>query len=449
VAPNGGPKDTTAPKLLNKATVDSMLNFKGGNIVIEFDEYIKLDNIQKNFSISPLTKQNPKIKVKKKTLIISLPDSLLESNTTYSLEFGNAVRDIRESNTYQNLQLLLSTGPYFDSLYLNGKIIDAKTGMGDSLNVMLYSVDTPDSMILKQRPLYTTKAAAGGFSFRGLPNKKFKIAALADKNANYTYDALGEKIAFTNKLVDAENPDTALVLYSFIEDRMIDTTKRGGIKRKGAAPKGGFSYSFEPDLNRIPKLDYQDSLKIMLGDNPAMVNTDKIRFYENKVLDLSMTTTYDDSNGVITLFPHWEMGTEYMLVLQKAFLKDTLGEGSKADTINFRTMAKEDYASILVTVDSSLNKEGAILLVYNKNKEIGRATNLLKANTFDLLKPETYTLRILYDENGNGEWDSGNYKEGIQPEVTIELPKKLRLKPNWENKIEWTKEVKKKKMGSK
>jgi len=446
-APQGGPRDTEAPKLLNKSSVDSLLNFKGGKLIVEFDEYIKLDNLQKNFSISPLTKQTPKISTKKKTVIINLPDSLLQPNTTYNLDFGSAVQDVRERNKLKDLRITFSTGAYFDSLFLAGKIMDAKTGQRDSMTVMLYPKNTADSMILKERPLYVTKATGGGFSFRGLPNAEFKIAALNDKNSNYTYDALGEKIAFTDKVISTENPDSALVLYSFVEERMIDTTQKKRLKRKGNAIKKSGAYSFEPDIKRIAKLDYQDSLKIVLGDQAGRVNTDKIRFYENDVLDLSMTTDYDDSLGIVTLFPHWEMGSTYKLILQTGFWVDSLGEGVKADTLAFKTMSKEDYAKIVVTVDTALQKDNAILLLYNEEREIARSTNISKSNTFDLLKPESYTLRILYDENQNGQWDSGSLEERKQAEITIELPKKIRLKPNWENKIEWQKESKKRKLG--
>lgn len=449
VPPTGGPRDKEAPKLINKSSVDSVLNFAGGNIVIDFDEYIKLDNIQKNFSISPLTKQNPKIKVKKKSLIIELPDSLLESNTTYTLDFGNAVRDLRENNEYKNLRLTLSTGTYFDSLFFGGKIYDAETGLGDSSVVMLYPSDIPDSMVLKQRPLYISKASNGNFTFRGLPNKKFKIAALADKNANYTYDALGEKIAFTDKIIDVSVGDSNLVLYAFVEEKMKDTMAKKTLRKKSNPSKGPFSYSFEPDIRRDNKIDFQDSLKIVLGDNPGMINTDKIRFYTNEVLDLSMTTTFNDSTGEISLLPDWEMGADYMLVLQKAFIMDSTNNGSKDDTLKFRTMAREDYGSIIVEVDSALQKQNAIVLIYSKNIEVGRSTKIDKPILFDLLKPESYRLRMLYDENGNGKWDAGSLSEQKQPEITLELPQSIRLKPNWGNKVEWKKNAKKRRMGAK
>jgi len=444
-APQGGPKDKEPPKLLNKSSVDSLLNFKGGQLVIEFDEYIKLDNAQKNFQISPLTKQNPKIKVKKKNLIVELPDSLLEKNTTYNLDFGNAIRDIRESNQYKDLKITFSTGSYFDSLALRGRLFDAQTGQHDSGLVLLFPANIEDSMLLKQRPLYVTRARNGNFEFKGLPNNDFKIAALVDKNSNYTYDALGEKIAFKEDLISTGNPDSALTLYSFIEEKMIDTSSKQSKKSFGKAV-GNAAYSFEPNIKSGIKMDMQDTLKIIMGNNPGNINTNKIRFYENEVLDLSMTTAYDDSLGIITLFPHWEFGSTYKLILQKAFIKDTTGIASKADTLSFSTMTKEDYGSIVVALDKALNKEGAILLLYEKNREVERATNLTKNVKFDLLQPTSYKLRLLYDENENGKWDSGDLNLRKQPEITLELSQTIRLKPNWENKIEWDLNNKKKKL---
>ncbi len=445
--PQGGPKDTQAPKMLNQSAVDSLLNFKGGKLVVEFDEYIKLDNLQKNFQISPLTQQRPRIKVKKKNLIVELPDSLLEKNTTYHLNFGGSVRDIRESNQYKDLKITFSTGSYFDSLNLQGNLLDAQTGQRDSGLVLLFPADIEDSMVLKQRPLYVTKASRGGFMFEGLPNASFKIAFLQDKNSNYIYDAIGEKIAFREKVVDITKPDSVLTLYSFIEDKMIDTSSKQSKKRRtSAASSGTTSYSFEPNIRSKEKMDIKDTLRIKLGDEPGRINTDKIRFYENDILDLSMTSRYDDSLGIIELYPHWEYGSEYKLVLQKAFRKDTIGGGSKADTISFSSMAKEDYGTIVISLDSALYKENAVLMLFSKNVEVGRSTNLSKDITFDLLKPTSYKLRLLYDENKNGKWDSGNLKLRQQPEITLELAKTIRLKPNWENKIEWSKNSKKKRM---
>lgn len=451
VPPTGGPRDTTAPELVNSASADSVLNFKGGNIVLEFDEYVKLANVQKNFDISPLTPVAPKITVKKKRVIVSLPDSILEKNTTYTLDFGDAVQDLKESNAYKNLRITLSTGSYFDSLSLNGNITDAASGERDTIRVMLYPADMPDSMLLKQRPLYVAKAVNGAFSFTGLPSKEFKIAALSDRNANYIYDSRGEKIAFLDKKVDPQNPDSALILYSFIEEKMVDTAQQNGSgrfgKKRGRQQGAPLSYTLDPDVKTAKKFDPQDTLRIEIKDTNAVVDISKIRFYENEALDLSVQKNFDDSTRIISIIPVWKTGMDYSLVLQENFLTDTSSKGSPVDTINFRSFSKEDYGVISVVLDTALYQPGAVLMVYQKDALIKKAPARLDPVTFSDLKPQPYTLRLLYDKNNNGVWDSGDLEKRLQPEITIALPQNIKLKPNWEETVEWKLGSKKKRMG--
>lgn len=452
-APTGGPRDKTAPELLNGDSADSVLNFKGGNIVLEFDEYIKLSNIQKNFQISPLTQVTPKIVAKKKTLVITLPDSILEANTTYILDFGNAVQDVKESNAYKNLKITLSTGAYFDSLSMSGKIIDAQTGILDTISLYLYPEDIHDTMLLKQRPLYITQATKGKFSFTGLPNKKFKMAALSDKNSNYIYDSRGEKIAFLDKKVDATNPDSALVLYSFVEDKMKDTLKKNGKTGlgKNARVKQGapLSYRVIPELQTGKKFDPKDTLQIEVNDTNAVVNLSKIRFYESEALDLSVQPVYDDSLRIITLLPDWKIGTDYSLVLQQNFLTDTSIKSSKIDTIKFKTFSADDYGAITVVLDTGLYKPGAILMVYHSGELIKKRPASLSPISFAKLKPRSYKLRLLYDDNENGVWDSGDLEKRKHAEITLALPQAVKLKPNWEERVEWKVGSKKKRLSKK
>ncbi len=458
--PDGGARDATPPKILNRAEVDSLLNFTGGTLEIEFNEYIKIQDLQTNFQISPLTERTPKVSVKKKNLIIELPDSLLQSSTTYTLNFGSSVKDLREGNVFPDLRIIFSTGAYFDSLSLTGKIIDAQSGQADTILAMLYPIDIDDSMLLKQKPLYVARASGGVFSFTGLPAKKFKLAALSDKNANYIYDARGEKIAFYKKIIDLQKLDSAITMYSFLEESMRDTTiattsrksvggRLNNTSSSTGRPSGKFNYTFEPNIESTEKIDIQDTLKIKIGDTNAIVNPEKIRFYEDSILDLSMTVSYDDSLHEITLLPDWKMGANYMVVVQSAFLKDTSATGTEADTINFSTMAAEDFGSISVKLDSSLYKNNSVLQLVLNGEVIKKQAATLNLMRFDLLRPSSYNLRLLYDENENGIWDSGNLKERTLPEVTIELPQTIILKPNWEEKVEWEMGTKKARLGMK
>src|ERR1700761_4741232 len=100
--PTGGPKDTLAPVLVNTHPAIFTTNFKANTITMSFDEYISLKDIQNNLLVSPYPKKNPTITFRNKTVTIKLRDSL-KANTTYAINFGNALVDVHEGNIYKNL----------------------------------------------------------------------------------------------------------------------------------------------------------------------------------------------------------------------------------------------------------------------------------------------------------------------------------------------------------
>ena len=115
IPPTGGPKDTLAPVLLQAVPRDSTTNFTGNKITLNFDEYVQLDNnLQEQLIVSPTPKVAPSIEAKLKTVTIKIKDTL-EPNTTYSIDLGNALKDINEGNALRNFTYLFTTGSKFDS----------------------------------------------------------------------------------------------------------------------------------------------------------------------------------------------------------------------------------------------------------------------------------------------------------------------------------------------
>ncbi|MEK6616765.1 MAG: Ig-like domain-containing protein, partial [Bacteroidota bacterium] len=142
VNPNGGPKDVSPPHAVKYIPDSAKTNFSTKNIVIVFDEYIQLNDLQKQLVISPPMNIQPEIKVKGKSLLIELKDTL-RKNTTYTFNFGNSIRDFTEANALEDFQYVFSTGSFIDSLKLSGAVknaFDLKTEKG--ILVMLY--DTLD-----------------------------------------------------------------------------------------------------------------------------------------------------------------------------------------------------------------------------------------------------------------------------------------------------------------
>ena len=122
--PNGGPKDTEAPKIVEEVPKNLTRYFKGNKIEITFDEYFKLTNEFTEISISPAQENPPTFKTKQKSLEIAFKDSL-EENTTYTVNFGKAIQDVNESNILKNYSYVFATGANIDSLQIKGQVINS------------------------------------------------------------------------------------------------------------------------------------------------------------------------------------------------------------------------------------------------------------------------------------------------------------------------------------
>src|ERR1700751_5420256 len=97
IPPLGGAKDSLPPVLVNASPPDSSKNFTEKKITLTFDEYITVDNARENLLVSPVPENQPVIEPHLKTVVIRLKDSL-QPNTTYSLNFGRAIKDVDEGN---------------------------------------------------------------------------------------------------------------------------------------------------------------------------------------------------------------------------------------------------------------------------------------------------------------------------------------------------------------
>jgi hypothetical protein len=110
----GGDKDVVPPDIVTTIPANQSLNFTEKEIILEFNEFVKLSNLQNQLIVSPPMEEAPEIRVKGKKVIIKILSELQE-NTTYSLNFGDAIVDITEDNPYPNYKYVFSTGNYIDS----------------------------------------------------------------------------------------------------------------------------------------------------------------------------------------------------------------------------------------------------------------------------------------------------------------------------------------------
>ncbi len=204
--PVGGKKDVTPPMVLEAVPPNGSPGFTGNKFELKFSEFVVLDKINEQLLISPTVKEKPDFHLKGKKLIVKFKEKL-KPNTTYSVYFGDAIKDLTEGNPLHSFSYIFSTGDHVDSLSLKGKVMNAfDLQTADGVMVMLYrrGNDTIpfDSLPLRVPPYYLSKTDKNGnFQFNGLANDDYLVFALKDLNSNYYYDQPSEEIAFLDSLV--------------------------------------------------------------------------------------------------------------------------------------------------------------------------------------------------------------------------------------------------------
>jgi hypothetical protein len=201
VSPTGGPRDEDPPEVVRSTPPNYSARFSGGEVRIYFDEYVELRNLSQQMLISPPLSALPEVRLRRQSIVFEINETL-RPNTTYSLFFGDAIRDITEGNVIPNFQFVFSTGEYVDSLSVAGQVLDAFTlePVADAF-VMLYD-SIVDSIPYLERPVYLAKTdKEGQFAIRNMRPGEYLAFGLVDNNANFLYDLPDERIAFLDSLV--------------------------------------------------------------------------------------------------------------------------------------------------------------------------------------------------------------------------------------------------------
>ena len=215
---SGGKKDVEPPKEVESIPKNGSTYFADNTITIVFDEFIQLTNLSSQLIVSPLMETPPEVLVKGKKLVIKLSGELKE-NTTYSLNFGNAISDITENNTYPNYKYVFSTGSYIDSLSYSGTVVNAfDLTKKEKVYVLLYD-QMEDSVPLKELPRYIAITDKDGhFPITNIAHGEYKLFAINDINSNYLFDLPNEEIGFKNESIKLDSSSNNNLIYLFEEE---------------------------------------------------------------------------------------------------------------------------------------------------------------------------------------------------------------------------------------
>lgn len=465
VPPSGGPKDTIPPVLLSATPPNPTLHFGGGKmtgqkIIFKFDEYIDPKDIRTELIVNPLPKVEPIADGHLQLLTVRLKDTL-QPNTTYSLNFYKGIKDVNEGNVLRNFTYVFSTGDHIDSGQVAGQVILALTGKADSSMVVVLHKKFDDSAVVKDRPRYLTKVDTNGrFFFNYLEPGRYAIYAMKDEGGSHRYLSKSQLFAFADSPVTVNvNSGHFVTMYAYSEiaDTKSKSSSSSGNSGSNGSNGSNKSSTPKPRKEKDKRLqlsvnvannvfDALDTFRMTFTQGLKLFDSTQIRFTDENFKDVSLKQyrwvrdTLNKNFDLYYFWP-WPLDAKFNLILPKTAVMDSAGRKLlKDDTVTFRTKKDIDYGEIRIRAfNLDLTKKPVLLMFQGDALKYSFPFGNRKEIRKLLFKPGDYELRILFDANGNGKWDAGEFfKKHRQPERVITVRKKFTVKANWDNDWDYT-----------
>ncbi|PVX52214.1 Ig-like domain-containing protein [Balneicella halophila] len=548
--PTGGEKDEEPPRITRTYPENYTLYFDRNKIVIDFNEFVKLENASQNVMISPPQKKKPKLRLKEKQIVVDLRDTLRE-NTTYTLDFGKAIVDNNEGNPLGEYRYVFSTGDQIDRMGIAGYVKGAQVDtVAQSATVALY-IPTDTLNPFQKLPDYIAQTdTLGFFMFNNIVDREYKIIAFQDENSNSMLD-YDEPIAFLKENVHTSETDrgdqdslqldkytlfknislqlrmyTPVKSLQYLEDytrplpeqlnflfnaplkdslsiEILNSSKDVPFYTESNETNDSLIYWIaDKDIAQkdtlLAKLSYlktdtlgylspyDDTLKLVYkepkkskkeqkeeeeGANIEFMDiqtnmSGQINYFDPLILTFErpVTTLNQEHVALFTkkdtisspieltltpdsILPHRkyhvifqiEPNEEYTIRIDSMAVYDSGGRPNKKLENSFSTYDNSFYGKLFVMIAGG-EENVLIQLVKKSNPNVVIAQqNWTEGEviTFENLPPATYQLKALWDTNGNGKWDVGDYETQRQPERTKIFSKEIELRSNWELEVDW------------
>lgn len=199
--PQGGPRDSIPPAILKEVPVNGTLNFNAKEILVYFDEYIQMNDVQKHVLISPPQQTPPEVKAIGKHMSVVFQEELQDS-TTYTIDFGAAICDYNEKTPLEGYVFSFSTGDVIDSLAISGTIYNA-ANLDPVTEVLVGIHRNPHDSAFTSLPFsrITRANSEGHFTIHNIQPGTYRIYALNDISRDYFYQP-GEAFAWSDSLIN-------------------------------------------------------------------------------------------------------------------------------------------------------------------------------------------------------------------------------------------------------
>lgn len=202
--PDGGPYDETPPTVVGMTLPQQAgkAGKRGTKVSIRFSEAVKLDNAQEKVVVSPPQIEQPEISVVGRNVTVQLLDTL-RPNTTYTIDFADAISDATEGNPLGRFTYIFSTGEKTDTMEVSGHVLNAEDLEPlKGVLVGLYPAGSPDSLFRTQPMARVGRTDGNGrFSIKGVAEGEYRVVCLEDKDQDFKFSMKGERIGWLRDVI--------------------------------------------------------------------------------------------------------------------------------------------------------------------------------------------------------------------------------------------------------
>ena len=220
--PDGGRFDETPPRVVGSSPADGAVNVSKRKVQILFDEYIKLEKASEKVVISPPQIEPANVRADGKRVKVDFYDSL-RANTTYTIDFSDAIEDNNEGNPMGQYTFSFSTGDVIDTMQVSGRVLNAADLEPiKGIMVGLYPADsTWNDTLFRTRPFLRVSRTngEGRFTIKGVKDGAYRVRALDDKDGDFAFSQKNERVAF----------DTTVYVTGSFPDVRMDTVWRDSL----------------------------------------------------------------------------------------------------------------------------------------------------------------------------------------------------------------------------
>ena len=265
--PSGGPIDEDPPRVVSCSPPSGSVGVKDPKMTITFNELVNVKDAFSKVVVSPANVAIPRVSSLGRRVKIEF-DSLAP-NTTYTVDFADAIEDNNEANALQGYAYTFSTGESIDTLRISGRVLGARNLEPQQSMLVGVHSNLSDTAFSTLRLLRVAKTDdRGEFTIRGLAPGKYHIFALSDNDNDYRYSSPEEDMAFYDLEIEPTSEQTIAIdtIYD-IKAGTIDTIIRR--PRTRFLPNDILLRSFNSEIRQqyMTKYERLDSTRVFLKFN--------------------------------------------------------------------------------------------------------------------------------------------------------------------------------------